>query len=133
VSLQFDPARVPPGTPVDVATDPGLSLLLWGDEVPAPASGGWSRVSGKLRALVSADPGSQLGAFAEAGGRDAELVVLVLRHHGSGWVREIARMDEDSHVEAEFEPETGTVTVYEGRRESNGLERAAPQAGLTRP
>jgi hypothetical protein len=31
-------------------------------------------------------------------------------------VREIARKDEDAHVEAEFEPETGTVTVYEGRR-----------------
>jgi len=132
LSLIFDPARVPPGTPIDVATDPGLSLSLWRDEVPAPVSGGWSRVSGRLRALVSAEPGSQLSAFAEAGGHDAELVVLVVRHHGSGWVREIARKDEDSHVEAEFEPETGTVTVYEGRREFKALERAARQAGLTR-
>jgi hypothetical protein len=132
VSLIFDPARVPPGTPIDVATDPGLSLSLWRDEVPAPVSGGWSRVSGKVRALVSAEPGSQLSAFAEAGGHDAELLVLVVRHHGSGWVREIARKDEDSHVEAEFEPETGTVTVYEGRREFKALERAARQAGLTR-
>jgi hypothetical protein len=131
VSLLFDPARVPPGTPIDVATDPGLSLSFWRDEVPAPVSGGWSRVSGKLRALVSAEPGSQLSAFAEAGGHDAELVVLVVRHHGSGWVREIARKDEDSHVEAEFEPETGTVAVYEGRREFKALERAARQAGLT--
>ncbi|HWQ23479.1 MAG TPA: hypothetical protein VNK94_05185, partial [Gaiellaceae bacterium] len=61
-----------------------------------------------------------------------ELVVLVVRHHGSGWVREIARKDEDSHVEAEFEPETGVVTVYEGRREFKALERAARQAGLAR-
>jgi hypothetical protein len=90
-------------------------------------------VSGKVRALVSAEPGSQLSAFAEVGGHDAELLVLVVRHHGSGWVREIARKDEDSHVEAEFEPETGTVTVYEGRREFKALERAARQAGLTRP
>ena len=30
-------------------------------------------------------------------------------------------------------PETGTVTVYEGRREFKALERAARQAGLTRP
>jgi hypothetical protein len=132
VSLIFDPARVPPGTPIDVATDPGLSLSLWRDEVPAPVSGGWSRVSGKLRALVSAEPGSQLSAFAEAGGHDAELVVLVVRHHGSGWVREIARKDDDSHIEAEFEPETGIVTVYEGRREFKALERAARQAGLAR-
>jgi len=132
VSLIFDPARIPPGTPIEIATDPGLSLRLWRPEVPAPVPGGWSRVTGTLRALVSAEPGSQLSVFAEAGGHDAELVVLVVRHHASGWVREIARKDEDSHVEAEFEPETGVVTVYEGRREFKALERAARQAGFAR-
>jgi hypothetical protein len=132
VSLLFDPARVPPGTEIAVATDPGLSLALWSDAVPPANAGGWSRVSGKLRALVSADPGSQLSAFAEAGGHTAELVVVIVRHHASGWVREIARKDDDSHVEAEFEPETGIVTVYEGRREFKALERAARQAGLAR-
>jgi hypothetical protein len=132
VSLLFDPVRVPPGTPIDIATDPGLSLSLWRSDVPPPVSGGWSRVSGKARALVSAEPGSQLSAFAEAGGHDAELVVLVVRHRGSGWVREIARKDEDSHVEAEFDPETGTVTVYEGRREFKAVERAARHAGFPR-
>ena len=132
ISLLFDPALVPPGTPIELATDPGLSLRLRRQEVPNPVAGGWSRVSGKLRALVSAEPGSQLSVFAEAGGYDAELVALVVRHHGSGWVREIARKDEDSHVEAEFEPETGVVTVYEGRREFKALERAARQAGLAR-
>ena len=95
------------------------------------------RAAGRASAVpsarfVSADPGSQLSVFAEAGGHDAELVVLVVRHHASGWVREIARKDEDSHIEAEFEPETGTVTVYEGRREFKALERAARQAGLAR-
>ncbi|MHB8470472.1 MAG: hypothetical protein ACYDCH_12070, partial [Gaiellaceae bacterium] len=132
VSLLFDPLRVPPGTPIEVATDPGLSLSLWRHEVPEPVARGWSRVSGTLRALVSAEPGSQLSVFAEAGGQDAELVVLLVRHHGSGWVREIARKDDDSHIEAEFEPETGIVTVYEGRREFKALERAARQAGLAR-
>ena len=132
VSLLFDPARVPPGTPIEIATDPGLSLRLWRQEVPDPVAAGWSRVSGTLRALVSAEPGSQLSVFAEAGGHDAELVVLVVRHHANGWVREIARKDEDSHIEAEFEPETGIVTVYEGRREFKALERAARQAGLAR-
>jgi hypothetical protein len=132
VSLLFDPARIPPGTPIEIATDPGLSLSLWHNDVPPPVSGGWSRVSGKVRALVSAEPGSQLSAFAEAGDHDAELVVVVVRHHGSGWVREIARKDEDSHVEAEFEPETGVVIVYEGRREFKALERAARRAGLPR-
>ena len=132
VSLLFDAARVPPGTPIEVATDPGLSLRLYRQDVPEPVAGGWSRVSGKLRALVSAEPGSELSVFAEAGGYDAELIVLVVRHHASGWVREIARKDEDAHVEAEFEPETGVVTVYEGRREFKALERAARQAGLAR-
>jgi len=132
ISLLFDPTRVMPGTPIEVATDPGLRLSLWRREVPEPIARGWSRVSGTLRALVSAEPGSQLSVFAEAGGYDAELVVVIVRHHASGWVREIARKDEDSHIEAEFEPETGVVTVYEGRREFKALERAARQAGLAR-
>jgi hypothetical protein len=132
ISLLFDPARVPPGAAIELATDPGLSLRLRRREVPEPGPGGWSRVSGVLRALVSAEPGSQLSVFAEAGGHDAELVVLVVRHRGSGWVREIARKDDDSHIEAAFEPETGIVTVYEGRREFKALERAARQAGLAR-
>ncbi len=49
-----------------------------------------------------------------------------------GWVREIARKDEDSLIEAEFDPETGIVTVYEGRREFRELERAARRAGYTK-
>lgn len=132
VSLLFDPGRVSPGTPIEVATDPGLSLSLKRRDVPEPGTRGWARVSGILRALVSAQPGAGLSVFAEAGGHDAELVVLVVRHHASGWVREIARKDEDSHVEAEFEAESGVVTVYEGRREFKALERAARQAGLAR-
>jgi hypothetical protein len=132
VSLLFDPIQIPTGTPIEIATDPGLSLSLWRQDVPEAGARGWSRVSGRVRALVSAEPGSQLSVFAAAGGHDAELLVLVVRHHASGWVREIARKDEDSHVEAEFEPESGTVIVYEGRREFKALERAARQAGLTR-
>ena len=132
VSLLFDPARVPPGSPIEIATDPGLSFSLRRSEVPGPGSRGWSRVSGTLRALVSAEPGSQLSVFAEAAGHVAELVVIVVRHHASGWVREIARKDDDSQVEAEFEPETGIVTVYEGRREFKALDRAARLAGLSR-
>jgi hypothetical protein len=47
-------------------------------------------------------------------------------------VREIARKKSDQSVEAEFDPETGIVTVYEGRREFRELERAAQRAGYTR-
>jgi hypothetical protein len=130
VSLLFDPQRIPPGTPVEVATDPGLSLWLRRHDVPRPGPGGWSRLSGRLRATVSAEPGSRLSVFAEAGRYDAELVVLVVRHRASGWVREIARKDEDAHVEADFDAETGVVTVFEGRKEFKALERAARRAGL---
>ena len=120
--------RVTPGTLIEIATDPGLSLSLLAPG-GAGAERGWSRVSGSMRALVSAESGSQLSVFAAADGHDAELVMFVRRHHASGWVREIARKDEDSYVEAEFEPESGIVTVYEGRREFKALERAARQAG----
>jgi len=132
VSLLFDPARIPPGTPIEVATDPGLSLSLRRYEVPQPGARGWARVSGSLRTRVSAEPGSRLSVFAEAGGHDAELVVLVVRHHASGWVREIARKDEDAVIEAEFDPENGVVTVFEGRREFKSLERAARRSGLAK-
>ncbi len=132
VSLLVDPARIPPGTPVHVAVDPGLGINLWTDTVPPPVRGGWSRISANLYCRVSADPGTRLSVLAEAGGHAAELVVLVVRHHASGWVREIARKDEDAETEAHFDPETGVVTVYEGRREFKALERAARRAGLSK-
>ena len=90
-------------------------------------------MSANLRCRVSADPGSRLSVLAEAGSHVAELVVLVVRHRASGWVREIARKDEDAEIEAHFDPETGTVTVFEGRREFKALERAARRAGLSKP
>jgi hypothetical protein len=132
VSLLFDPERVPPGTAIEIATDPGLSLSLRRNDVPPAGARGWARVSGNVRALASATPGSRLSIFAAAGRYDAELVALIVRHHASGWVREIARKDEDSTIEAEFEPETGVVTVFEGRREFKSLERAARRSGLTK-
>jgi hypothetical protein len=132
VSLLIDPARVAPGTPIEIACDAGLSLSLWQSDVPPPGAKGWSRVSGSLRAAASAEPGSRPSVFAAAGEHQAELVVLVVRHRGSGWVREIARKDEDAAIEAEFDPESGIVTVFEGRGEFRALEKAARQAGLTR-
>ena len=115
-----------------MVVDPGLGVNLWTDTVPEPVRGGWSRVSAGLRCRVSADPGTRLSVLAEAGGEVAELVVLVVRHHAAGWVREIARKDEDAQIEAHFDPEAGVVTVYEGRREFKALERAARRAGLSK-
>ena len=132
VSLLVDPQRIAPGTPVYVVVDPTLGINLAADTVPEPVRGGWSRVSANLRCRVSADPGARLSVLAEAGGHTAELVVLVVRHRAGGWVREIARKDEDAEIEAHFDPETGIVTVYEGRREFKALERAARRAGLSK-
>ena len=70
--------------------------------------------------------------LAAAGEHTAELEILIVRHRASGWVREIARKNEDQTSEAEFDPETGVVTVYEGRREFRELERAARHAGYTK-
>jgi len=132
VSLLIDPGRVPPGTPVHVAVDQGLGITLWTETVPEPNRSGWSRIDANLRCRVSAEPGARLSVLAEAACQTAELVVLVVRHRASGWVREIARKDEDAEVEAHFDPETGVVTVYEGRREFKALEKAARRAGLSK-
>jgi hypothetical protein len=132
VSLLIDPRRIAAGTPVHAAIDPGLGINLSTDAVPEPNRGGWSRIDANLRCRVSAEPGARLSVLAETGGHHAELVVLVVRHHASGWVREIARKDEDAEIEAHFDPETGVVTVYEGRREFKALERAARRAGLAK-
>jgi hypothetical protein len=130
VSLLFDPARIRPGTPVAVLADAGLRLKLWEEAVPEPHSRGWSRLTGTLRARATVHPGSRLTVLAEAGEHSAELEVLIVRHHASGWVREIARKDEDAQVEAHFDPESGVVTVFEGRPEFRALGRAARRAGL---
>jgi hypothetical protein len=45
-------------------------------------------------------------------------------------VSEIAGKDEDAVIEAHFDPESGIVTVYEGRPEFKALERATRRAGL---
>ncbi len=130
VSLLVDPERIPAGAPIQLAVDPGLGINLFSPVVPEPGRGGWSRISANLRCRVSAEAGARLSVLAEAGGHTAELVVLVVRHRASGWVREIARKDEDAEIEAHFDPETGIVTVYEGRREFKALERAARRSGL---
>jgi hypothetical protein len=130
VSLLFDPARIAPGTPVSVLADTGLRLKLWEDMVPPPNSRGWSRLTGKLRARATVHAGSRLTVLAEAGAFSAELEVQIVQHHASGWVREIARKDEDAQVEAHFDPESGVVTVFEGRPEFRALARAARRAGL---
>ena len=85
-----------------------------------------------VRARVTVEPGARLAVLAAAGEHTAELEVMIVRHRASGWVREIARKNEDQLIEAEFDPETGIVTVYEGRREFRELERAARRAGYSK-
>jgi hypothetical protein len=129
-SLLFDPRRVAPGTPISVDADAGLWIRLGGETVPDPGARPWARLAVDLRARASVEPGSRLSVLAEAGDEAAELEVVVVRHTGSGWVREIARKDEDAPLEAQFDPESGVVTVYEGRREFRALERAARRGGI---
>ncbi len=129
VTLYADPASVRPGTIVEMEADPGLSLTLRTHEVPAPGARGYSTLQVAIRAKVTVEPGSRLVVLAAAGEHTCELEVVIVRHRASGWVREIARKSEDQVTEAEFDPETGIVTVYEGRREFRELERAARKAG----
>ena len=132
VTLLADPERVEPGTPVEIEADPGLNVILRTDTIPEPGVRGYSTVQAHVRARVTVEPGSRLTVLAAAGEHTCELEIIVVRHRASGWVREIARKNEDQLVEAEFDPETGVVTVYEGRREFRELERAARRAGYTK-
>ncbi|MBV9816944.1 MAG: hypothetical protein JOZ07_01180 [Solirubrobacterales bacterium] len=132
VTLLADPAQVPPGTMVEADSDAGLNVTLRTDTIPMPARHGACAIGVTVRARVSVEPGSRLTVVAAAGAHAAELEVLIVRHRASGWVREIARKDQDQLIEAEFDAETGMVTVYEGRREFRALERAARRAGYTK-
>ncbi len=131
VSLIVDPQRIPVGTPLSIQADPGIRFKPWGEAiVPESNRGGWSRLSGSLRARVTVEPGERLVVTAQAGEYVAELQVIVVRHRSSGWVREIARKDEDALIEAHFDHENGVVTVFEGRREFKALEKAARAGAL---
>ena len=129
-SLVIDPRRLSPGAQIGLAADPGLWVKARSDRVPTPGARGLSSVRLDLRARVTVEPGSRLAVLAEAGEHTAELEVVIVRHHASGWVREIARKDEDAVIEAQFDPESGVVTVYEGRREFKALERSARRGGI---
>jgi hypothetical protein len=132
VTILTDPEQVPPGTPITIDADPGLNLTLRSSEIPEPGVRGMSAVAGELRARVTIEPGTRPTITATAGEHACELEVIIVRHRASGWVREIARKDEDQLIEADFDPETGVVTVYEGRKEFRELERAARRAGYTK-
>ena len=132
VTLLADPIRIQPGTPVEIEADPGLTVTLRTAALSDPGSRGHSTAQAHVRARVTVEPGSRLAVLAAAGEHTAELEILIVRHRASGWVREITRKNEDQLIEAEFDPETGVVTVYEGRREFRELERAARRAGYTK-
>lgn len=132
VTLIVDPARLTPGTPIEIAADDGIALTLKRATVPEPGLRSWASVQGLLRASVAVEAGSRLEIIAQAGEHTAELDVMIVRHTAGGWVREIARKDEDAQIEAHFDPESGVVTVFEGRREFRALERGARRAGLSK-
>lgn len=133
VSLIIDPGRIPVGTPVEIVADQGLRFKSGQTPlVPEPNRGGWSTLPGTLSARVTVDPGQRLVVTAQAGEHSGVLEVVIVRHRSSGWVREIARKDEDAPIEAHFDPEEGIVTVFEGRREFKALERGARAAGLAK-
>jgi hypothetical protein len=132
VTVLADPAQVRPGTAIEFEGDPGLTVTVGKPVIPEPGARGQSAVHAAVRARVTVEPGSRLTMQAAAGEYTCELEIFVVRHRASGWVREIARKNEDQIVEAEFDPETGIVTVYEGRREFRELERAARRAGYSK-
>ena len=132
VTLLANPALVPEGSKLEIEADPGITVTLRQAEISKPGSRGISTVQMGIRARVSVEAGLRLTVLAAAAEHTAQLELIIVRHRASGWVREIARKNNDQSIEAEFDPETGVVTVYEGRREFRELERAAHRAGYTR-
>ena len=132
ITIHANPDLIPADTPIEIDNDPGLTLSLRTDTFPEPGARGLSAIAGSIRAKVTVEPGSRLTVTATAGQHQALLEVIIVRHRASGWVREIARKDEDQVIEAEFDPETGIVTVYEGRKEFRELEKAARRGGYSK-
>jgi hypothetical protein len=132
ITIRASPVFIPSSTPIEIDTDPGLTVSLRTDTFPEPGARGLSAIAGSIRAKVTVEPGSRLTVTATAGQHQALLEVIIVRHRASGWVREIARKDEDQLIEAEFDPETGIVTVYEGRKEFRELEKAARRGGYSK-
>jgi hypothetical protein len=132
ITIHANPGFVPAGSRIEIDTDPGLTLSLRTETFPEPGARGLSAIASSIRAKVTVEPGSRLVVTASVGRHQAGLEVIIVRHRASGWVREIARKDEDQLIEAEFDPETGIVTVYEGRREFRELERAARRGGYSK-
>jgi hypothetical protein len=94
VTLVANPELVTPGTPVQVESDPGLTVMLRAERIPALGARGYSTVQADVRAKVTVEPGSRLSVLAAASEHTCELEVLIVRHRASGWVREIARKNE---------------------------------------
>ncbi len=130
VSLLFDPERIEPGTAIEVVADAGLALRLSVHDVPLPGARGWSRGSGTLRARVTVEPGARLSVLAQAGEHSAELDVLIVRHRTSGWVREIARKDEDAGHRGAIRPR---VRRRHRLRRPPRVPRACPRGAPGRP
>jgi hypothetical protein len=103
-------ARVPAGTPVSVLTDTGRHVKR--SEAGSSAElRGWSRLAGRA-------------------GHGPAWSRLQTARHADGWVREIACKDEDARVKADFHPESGVVTVFEGDAVFRAVARAAHRAEL---
>jgi hypothetical protein len=132
ITIHANPDFIAAGSPIEIDIDPGLTLSLRTDTFPEPGARGLSAIAGSIRAKVTVEPGSRLTVTAAAGQHQSVLEVIIVRHRASGWVREIARKDEDQLIEAEFDPETGIVTVYEGRKEFRELEKAARRGGYSK-
>ncbi|MDQ3669027.1 MAG: hypothetical protein M3377_01920, partial [Actinomycetota bacterium] len=113
VTLLVD-AAIPPDTEIDLETDGPISARLVRSRRAQRLTRGsrWS-VPVRVRARANAKPGSRPLVAASAGGATALLDVVIVSHHASGWVTEIVREDKTAAIEANFDPETGVVTVYE--------------------
>lgn len=130
VTLVVDATAIPPDAEIELKTDGAIGARIVRSRRARPRTRGdrWT-VPVRVRARASAKPRSRPLVTARAGDIAALLDIVIVSHHASGWVTEIVREDKTAVIEANFDLETGVVTVYEGRPEFRKLESAARAHG----
>lgn len=129
VTLIVDAGSIPPSTEIELDTDGAIGARIIRSRKAQRIRGGRWTVPVRVRARANSRPGTRPLVTARVGDITALLDVVIVSHHASGWVTEIVREDKTAAIEAGFDPETGIVTVYEGRPEFRKLESAARAHG----
>jgi hypothetical protein len=134
VKVWFDAAKIPPGTPVTLASSPDEVIIgasLSRDVVPAPASDGVAELELTIKAGSSEGRHEVVVASEDW---EATLPVHVRFPRASGFISQIIPENLDWEAgSALWDPSSGVVRVFIGRPEFKDAEARARRAGESDP